>query len=78
VPDENPVTPLLVSCAAAAFARAAGYGLAFIAATAAAYGAGVAGGYTEAQDDLAAEPAGLRGDLSAEALLRTRANLLAA
>jgi len=78
--DENPVTPLVVGCATAAvaFARAAGVGLTFVVATAAAYGAGVAGGYSEPRDDLDGETGGLREDLSAEALLRTRTNRLAA
>ncbi|HET6711222.1 hypothetical protein [Amycolatopsis sp.] len=85
---ELPVTP--VSCAAAtaaaaakvtthagarAFGKAAGFGLAFIAATAAAYGAGVAGGFSDPRDDLAG---GAPGALSAEALLQARADLLAA
>jgi hypothetical protein len=84
---EMPVVP--VSCAAtaaeatarvaahAAFGKAAGWALGFIAATAAAYGAGVAHGYTETRDDVTGE-AGVRGGLSAEALLRTRTDLLAA
>ncbi|MEU5264729.1 hypothetical protein [Amycolatopsis sp. NPDC021455] len=82
-----PVVP--VSCAAtaaeatarlaahAAFGKAAGWGLAFIAATAAAYGAGVAHGYAETRDDVTGE-VGVRGGLSAGALLRTRTDLVAA
>jgi hypothetical protein len=85
---ELPVVP--VSCAAtaaeatarvaahAAFGKAAGWALGFIAATAAAYGAGVAHGYVEARDDLAGQAGAPRGGLSAEGLLQVRTGLLAA
>jgi hypothetical protein len=84
---EMPVLP--VSCAAAAagattrvaahaaFGKAAGWALGFIAATAAAYGAGVAQGYVETRDDVTGE-AGVRGGLSAGDLLQARSDLLAA
>jgi hypothetical protein len=84
---EVPVRP--VSCAAAtaaaatrfaahaAFGKAAGFGLAFIAATAAAYGAGVAQGHFETRDDVTGTGS-VEAGLSAEALLRARTDLLPA